>query len=799
MRGWLKRIALILGALLLLVLLAAVGGGIWLRSELRASLPQIDGTHELPQLQRPVVVERDAAGVPSLTAENYDDMVRALGFVHASDRYFQMDLLRRSAAGELSALIGPGALPLDRRVRLHRFRSRARRNLNATDAHSAGWIESYTEGINAGLAALGASPPEYLALRVAPEPWRAEDSLLVVLAMYLDLQGGSGRRELGLRRMSQALPRPLYDFLTPCGSEWDAPLVGSPCSTPEIPGAEVYDLRSLDLAALHAPPPRWEPVHPVGSNNWAVAGTHTADGRALLANDMHLRHSMPNIWFRARLNWRDESGATQSATGATLPGLPGVIAGSSGHIAWGLTNSEGDWIDIVELEIDESDSTRYRTPQGWRAFERIEETIEIKGRPAESLTVTESIWGPVVTDTAGRPLHAVRWVAHDEEGCDLNLLGLQHARSVDQALDVAARSGMPEQNLVVADASGRIAWTISGRIPRRVGFDGRLPSSWADGERRWDGWLGADEYPRVVDPPSGRLWTANNRTVDGEWLARLGDGGLADGARAGQIRDALMLLDRATVDDLLALQLDDRALFLTRWHELLLEVLDDEAVAVSPRRGELRRFVKESWNGHASVDSVAYRAVRAFRIYLARDLFGAITAACRDDETDFNYLRLARWEGPLWRLVQERPEHLLPPAHASWRDALLSAADEIFEQLPANEPDALAQYTWGRRNTVRVQHPLSQAVPQLARWLDIPVQPLPGDSKMPRVQSISFGASERMIVSPGLEGDGLFHMPGGQSGHFLSPFYRAGHEGWAEGQRTPFLPGPAVHRLELVP
>lgn len=158
MRIWLKRAALILGALLLLVLLAAVGGGIWLRSELRASLPQIDGTRELPRLQRPVVVERDAAGVPTLTAESFNDVARALGFVHASDRYFQMDLLRRSAAGELSALIGPGALPLDRRVRLHRFRSRARRNLGVIDVRTTRWIASYTEGINAGLAALGASP-----------------------------------------------------------------------------------------------------------------------------------------------------------------------------------------------------------------------------------------------------------------------------------------------------------------------------------------------------------------------------------------------------------------------------------------------------------------------------------------------------------------------------------------------------------------------------------------------------------------------------------------------------------------
>ena len=171
---------------------------------------------------------------------------------------------------------------------------------------------------------------------------------------------------------------------------------------------------------------------------------------------------------------------------------------------------------------------------------------------------------------------------------------------------------MPNQNFVVADAAGRIGWTIIGRIPRRVGFDGSVPTSWADGTRRWDGWLAPAEYPRVVDPPSGRIWTANARVVGGDMLAKMGDGGYDLGARQGQIRDDLLALDKARESDMLRIQLDDRALFLARWQKLLRGVLTPDAAAGDPRRGEARRLV-EAWGEHASVDSVGYRVVRAFR------------------------------------------------------------------------------------------------------------------------------------------------------------------------------------------
>jgi penicillin amidase len=367
---------------------------------------------------------------------------------------------------------------------------------------------------------------------------------------------------------------------------------------------------------------------------------------------------------------------------------------------------------------------------------------------------------------------------------------------VDQALDVAARSGIPPQNFVCADARGRIGWTVAGAIPRRVGLDGRLPASWADGTRRWEGWLAPSEHPRIVDPPSGLLWTANARTVGGEALRILGDGGYALGARARQIRDDLLAGDRFTERDMLAIQLDDRALFLEHWRGLLLGTLDG-APAGDPRRAEARRLA-EAWGGRAAAGSAGYRLVRAFHREVAERVLAPFAALARAVDPRFDPRELTQAEGAIWRLASERPPHLLDPAYPGWDALLLAALDGALASMPGSARELEAR-TWGESNTAAIRHPLSAALPLLGRLLDMPAEPLPGDRDMPRVQAPAFGASERLAVSPGREAEGILHQPGGQSGHPLSPWYRAGHEAWARGEAAPFLPGPAEHRLLLAP
>ena len=812
-----RRWPRVVGGTLAVVVLAAGGSGAYFHARVRASLPLVDGERRLAGLGAPVRIERDLRGVPVVRGASRLDVARATGFLHAQDRFFQMDLLRRSAAGELAALFGRPALELDREARVLRLRQVARRAVKALRADELDLLAAYTAGANAGLGALGAPPFEYLALRAEPQPWRDEDSLLCALAMYRDLQGRQPWQESVLGLMRDTLPRALVDFLAPVGTEWDAPIEGEAIPTPPMPGPDLVDLRRTAPAAAARALSRSEPFAlallgvpmterpsedddaALGSNNWAVAGTHTTHGGALLANDMHLGISVPNTWYRLSLVFPGADG-DRRVTGVTLPGAPFVVAGSNGRVAWGFTNSEGDWADVVLLEADPHNPNAYLTPEGPRELERATETIEVKGEKAENLIVESTIWGPVIdTDHAVRR-RALAWVALREGGLNAALVRMEAVRDLAEAQALAPEVGIPNQNFVVADAAGHVGWTIIGRIPRRVGHDGRAPTSWADGARRWDGWLAPEEYPRVVDPPSGRIFTANARVVGGDKLARVGVGGYDLGARQGQIRDDLLAVEKASEQDMLRVQLDDRALFLARWQKLLASILGPDAVAKDPRRAEARTLV-EGWGGRAATSSVGYRIVRAFRERVRDFVLDPLLAPAR--ARDSKRLRPgtapnSRWEGPVWALVTARPAHLLDPGHASWEALLLEALDAVLADL-TQDGQALAGRTWGERNTALIRHPLSRAVPRLGPWLDMPRQALPGDNHMPRFQSPTAGASERFAVSPGREELGYFHMPGGQSGHPLSPHYADGHAAWANGEPTPFLPGPALHVLTLVP
>jgi penicillin G amidase len=793
---WGRRIFL---GLVLAVLLASGGGATWLNQRLRASLPQLEGRRTLAGLAAPVTISRDEHGVPRIEGGSRLDVARATGFLHAQERFFQMDLLRRRAAGELSELIGPATVKPDREVRVHRFRSVAERVVAAASPENRALLDAYAAGVNAGLEALEGPPFEYLALRATPAPWRPEDSVLGALAMFVTLQSNQPERESVVGWMRELLPPEMAAFLDPRGTEWDAPVEGEAFAVAAVPGPEVFDLRRQ--------PPRvsvrsdasledFEEDRAAGSNNWAVAGAHTASGAPLLADDMHLGIGVPNTWYRATLAWSDGRG-THEVTGVTLPGTPAVTVGSNGHVAWGFTNSEGDWADLVLVEPEPGDENAYRTPAGPRRFERAMERIKVKGAVDETVEVVQTIWGPIVRRDKSQRAYALRWVPHDVEGVNLRIAGVETARTVAEAQAAANQAGIPAQNFVAVDRDGHIGWTIMGRMPKRFGFDGRAPSSWADGRRGWDGWRDPADYPRIVDPPVGRIWTANARVVSGEKYEMLQEGVYDLGARQKQIRDRLLALERATERDMLNVQLDDRALFLARWRDLLLETLTAEAVAKDPRRGEMRDLV-DKWGGSASVDSAGYRLVRAFRLTVAEAVLSPLTAVCKEADERFDWTRIPFYEGPLWALVQERPAHLLDPKYAAWDDLLLGAADATIAELTKGGARLAAQ-TWGARNTVLIQHPLSRAVPSLARYLDIAPQPLPGDSHMPRFQSPSAGASERLVVSPGREAEGIFHMPVGQSGHPLSPYYQDGHAAWAKGEPTPFLPGPAVHVLTLTP
>ncbi|MCL1561274.1 penicillin acylase family protein [Xanthomonas nasturtii] len=808
MRKW-------LGRLLLGIVLLAVAASLSLYLLLRGSLPQLEGAGTLTGLAAPVGVQRDGLGVVTIDAANQLDAMRALGYVHAQERYFEMDLMRRAPAGELSELFGAKAVDLDKRNRVHRLRARVHASLDIAAGSQRAALQAYTDGVNAGLAALRVRPWPYLLLRQTPRAWTLDDSILTGLAMYADLQDSDNQTELAAARIRAVVPPALAALLDHQGSSWDAPLFGPPQGDAQLP-----DAASLDLRRLPRPPatPHAETPTP-GSNNFAVDGSLTADGRAIVADDMHLGLRAPNIWFRARLRYADSNApdGKVDVTGFTLPGLPAVVVGSNGHVAWAFTNSYIDTADFARIPAP--------TPGHPQALTTHVETIRVAGQAPVRFEVREAAWGPVLHTNADGSLLALRWAAQLPGAIRLDFAQMSTAGDLQAAFAVADRSGIPAQNLLLADRNGRIAWRLIGARPARnagcgpsgiaelaasapesastatgtanVPADAAATPSMPSGCVPWS--LRSDAAPALIDPPSHRLWTANSRIVDAQQLATLGNAGYDLGARAQQIRDALFARQRFNERDLLAIQLDDRAVLLTRWWQLLRSVVEHSK---DPALQQIASATRD-WDGHASTQSAGYRIVREFRSKtidaVEAGLLAPAEAALGED---FLPPRRAKLEGIVWPLLQRRPAHLLPPAFASWEqllsDAARSAQTAVIAQDEQNEP--LGQHTWGQRNTLAICHPIARALPAFAkRWLCMPPDQLPGDRDMPRVQGPAFGASERMVVSPGHEQDGIVHMPGGQSGHPLSPFWGAGHDDWVHGRPTPFLPTATRYTLQLRP
>jgi len=777
---------------LLLLVIAAAGG---LYYFLHGSLAQLDGQRAIG-VSAPVELTRDDHGYLTVSAANRLDAARALGFAHAQDRFFQMDLLRRNAAGELSALVGVKAVNLDKSRRIHRFRSRAEAAFATLSDPEKALLQAYTDGVNQGLNALEARPFEYGLLRQKPQAWKPADSLLAVLSMYLDLQRGEGLDELAMGALKESVPADWYEFLTQQSADWDAAVDGSKPKAIPVPATPWPQQLGAGAKTACANDCKLTDSRDIGSNNWAVGGSLTDTGAAIVANDMHLGIRVPHTWYKAQLRWK-EDGKNFVVTGVTLPGMPAVVVGSNGKVAWGFTNSTADWTDVIALKLDQT-GTKYMSPTGEKPLAIYKERIDVAGAAAVEIEVKETEWGPVMAPPFDR--YALRWVAYDKEGLNLRSMGLERIESVADAQKFAVGVGIPAQNFMTADAQGHIGWTLIGSIPKRhyaPGADMDTPQDWSTGATGWDGYYTEGEkVPKVYDPADARLWSANQRMVGGADFAQIGTGGYDIGARGQQIRDDLRAKKHFKESDLHDIQLDDRALFMQRWKRLLLdEVLTGEFVA---RNGlsDYRHAIETS-SDRASVDAVGYTWVRAFRDRVLEQLFQPIASMLETRNLSARDLKFPP-ETPGWALIQARRTDVLPSGN-NWKQfferAVLYSREQVLQKTEGN-PDNVR---WGRQNLSAVKHPLSAAVPLLGRFLDMPETEFNGDRHMPRVQQPVHGQSERIVVSPGHEDKGIMELPGGQSGNPISPYYRADYADWVNHTSLPFLPGPAQHKLTLTP
>ena len=780
--------------------------------EVHRSVPTLDGQARVPGLQSPVTIARDERGTAVVKGANRLDVARGLGFVHAQERFFEMDLTRRSAAGELSALFGPLAIDRDKARRAHRLRATLTARLATMDADERALLQAYADGVNTGLAQLGARPWQYLLLRADPQPWQPVDSLLVVGEMFWMLQGNGVEEGLELAQWRECVGDEVFDWLEPRGGRWDAALDGSVLTPGAMPGPERLDLRKLLPAVpasgaasvvAHADestflddrtaPDRHEPL--VGSNNWAVSGARSVSGDAMLANDMHLSLGAPSIWFRAQFEIAGDRPIR--AEGVTLPGVPALVAGSNGYVAWGFTNSYGQWFDWIKVPAQPDASQ----------ITHLTETIAVKGGADVRLDVAMFAGLPVI-QKSGAQSYALHWVADIGDAYSLALDQMLTASDAGAAMTVATRAGIPEQNFVVADDRGAIGWTIAGAL-----LPDRKPPESSFGRFYPADQLAALPHPTlarsalsVQHPDDGQLWTANARTYespDGNGPARegehfdaaIGDGGYDLGARAQQIRDRLKATPKFDEKTLGAIHFDDEALFLRPWAGRIAAI-----AASSTSRPDITKLLTD-WNGRADADQAGYRLVSEVRKRVLDALWTAWSeplikaGQCPARKFDWH----ARFEYPVEEALDKQPPHLLPRGFASWDAFMLAQIDATVADMTRNGTRPLAQATWGEVNRSHIGHVLSRALPILARVLDMPSVAQSGDRNMPHVAAPAFGQSERLVVAPGHEERATLAMPGGQSGHPMSPYYGAGHADWVAGRPTPLLAGAPQHVLTLSP
>ena len=763
------------------------------------------GELQSPALSGSVQVDYDAYGVPTIHAPSRKDAFFAEGFVHAQNRFSQMDLSRRLASGELAALVGPMLIQRDRVARGYRLRAVAREVIAMMTAEERAAIESYAAGVNAGLGDLRVSPPEYTILKTEPKPWRAEDTLLVMLAFAMLLED-SGEIESANAAMFRALPEEVREYIYSPLSRDDAPireLEKRRPSIPRIPPREVISLRELPKVsapieyvpgeeddenhgeeATQPTSPKTGPSR--GSNNWAVNASRTRDGRAILASDPHLGLTLPIAWYRIRLIWPDHD-----LVGVSIPGIPGIIMGSNGHVAWGFTNLTGDLLDLIALEINPDDAGQYRTADGWEPFGEIVETIEVQGGESEELRLKTTRWGVVnanYVDEVGENHDAVtEWFALHPELINLNLFQIEDAQTAEEALRILASWNGPAQNAVVADADGHIGFTVTGFLPSRLRRDGRAPYGLWDGTPSFST-REQGERPLILEPAEGYLLTANNRTV-GPRLARQLGYAWAHPARAKRIENVLAKTVDTNEEEMLALQMDTTTIGLDSWRSIVLNAIPkDEA---DPSLMAAREAVLK-WNGRADTDQVGITLLESVRRSMLNELSMAVAGwAAEQGLGDFTEAYMH--EEPYLRVIEDQSPNWLPPGEAKdWNEWVrLHVRDAV-------ENGALTP--WGERNEVTIASPFAVLAPEpMSRMLKIETGPQSGYWNAPKVLGPGFGASTRMVVSPGHEEDGILLMPGGQSGNPFSPHYRSLNEGWIAGDPMPLLPGEPVASFTLEP
>lgn len=773
---WFRLVVSLLAAVLLVVGVALTGGYLYLRQ----SLPQDAGEISLAGLAAQVEVLRDRQGIPHIFASSERDAQFALGFVHAQDRLWQMEMNRRIASGRMAEALGRAALDTDRFLRTIGIRRVAEANLKHLNPESRALLDAYAAGVNAFLATKPVLPIEFWLLGITPEPWSAADSVAWGKMMAWDL-GGNWRSELLRLQLARRLPTSaIQEFYPPYPG--DAPIT-------------LPDLREL-YGELEKEPPQISATDSLGgaSNSWALAGTRTASGKPLLANDPHLGLTAPNVWYFAHVH-----APGINAIGATLPGLPGIVLGRNGRIAWAATNTGPDVQDLYLERLDASG--RYLSPQGPLPFTVLRETIKVKGAGDEVLSVRISRHGPVISDVVSNALDAMprghalafAWTALAEDDVSVQaLFQLPRSRSWPEFVEALRDFHVPQQNLSYADVDGNVGFLAPGRIPVRKPENrlrGLAPAPGWDARYDWAGFIPFDELPRAFNPSSARIVTANQKIVPpgyrhhitAEWFSPY------RAQRIEQLLDGEGKQDRASTA---RMQMDVVSL---PARELLPRMIAIQGT--SPEASEALKWLA-AWDGTMAADRAEPLIFVAWWRELSRALYGdELGTAFRGAWTErasfvANVLADKDGQGRWCDDVRTKRTE-------SCEDILNASLDRAIAELRRRYGDNPDRWRWGEAHEARLRHrPLSRSS-WLRRYFDIAV-PSGGDSYTINVGRMDFGdesepysnrhaASFRAIYDLAEPEASVFIHPGGQSGNVLSPHYKDFAPLWARGDYVPMV------------
>lgn len=791
---------------LLVAILAVLGAGGYLYSIARRALPQLDGELKVAGLSAPVTVTRDQHGVPTIEAANLEDLFFAQGYITAQDRLWQMDGMRRFAAGELAEIFGESQLPHDRQQRILGLRAVAHRSIELGSPRDRAFFEAYARGVNAYVQShTDRLPIEFRILGYSPRPWTAEDCVLMGANMVQSLNHGSYRaalqREKILAKLGPDLTADLY-----VNSSWhDRPPMKAPVRLDE-PDEEDRG----DDSSVTGTPQRFSQagagwfedlfsrLRP-GSNNWVVSGAHTVSGKPLLSNDMHLEHQMPNLWYEVHLR-----SGNFDVVGVSLPGMPFVIVGHNQRIGWGFTNVEAT---VEDLYIETfNDKGQYLTPQGWRDLERRREVIHIKGKADEVTEVPITRHGPIITELipGERRSLALRWTLYD--GLNDPFFEVDSAQNWDDFRHALSTWDAPSQNAVYADVDGHTGYQATGHIPIRASGDGSLPENGGDDAQEWKGYVPFDKLPNIFDPPWGILATANGRITPDHYAYSLSTEWDAPW-RTERIHRVLESGKKFAPADMLALQTDVYSAFDRFCAERFVYALD-HARNLSLRTAQARDLLRD-WDGRMSADSAAATIeVRATRQLARLLLEPKLGLAPKDGNSDAATLswRDYRWAmASVWlaNVLEKQPKRWLPDSYADYDAVLTRAVEAAVNQSAA--PRNLSEWRWGKASPLYIQHPVLGNLPVIRRWTGPGLVPQSGGGLSVKQVGRQFGPSERLTVDFSDFDQSTLNLVTGQSGNFLSPYYMDQWKAWYEGFTfaLPFSPQAVekskAHKLVLQP